>query len=173
MSLTPNFSGSQSLAYNNLITLTDTSTGSDNTITTRRVYIRTAQNTYLTTSGESTTSAYDSWNYADSSIQLNVLTASTAPEITVEWYAGSTLTYTKTIAFDFNLYDYVFAIGKLSDQTGNPLVLGDTNYYQSFIQFIVNLTNSENAITYASDIYSAQGALNQNQQMINNESFYF
>lgn len=172
MALTdPNFTATQSLAYNNLITLTDTSTGVDLTLTNRRVTILTANGTYLVQSG--TTTNYENWSYADSQIVLNVLTQSTAPEITVQWYAGSTLMYEKTITFDFDLGDYIFMLGVLQAQTSSPIVLQDNNYYQNSIQFIVNLFNSENAITIGDDIYSAQGALNQNQQMINNEAFYF
>lgn len=171
MPLTPNFSATQSIAYNNLITLTDDSTGVDGTITNRRVYIQTATGSYLVQSGTATN--YENWDYSDVQIQLDVLTMSTAPEITVEWYAGAVLTYTKTITFDFDLGDYVFMLGILASQTSSPGVLQDNNYYQNSIQFIVNLFNSENAITIGDDIYSAQGALNQNQQMINNEAFYF
>lgn len=171
---TPHISATQSIAYNNLITLTDDSVGTDNTLTTRRIYIRTASNRYLTpTQQSSTTPAYTTWSYADATIPLDVLTESTSPEITVEWYAGDTLLYTFTDTFDFDLGDYVFQLGKLASQTSSPGVLQDNNYYSNLMQFIVNLDNSEKAITYGDDIYSAQNALNQNQNMINNESFYF
>lgn len=167
----PNFTATQSLAYNNLITLSDTSIGIDLTLTNRRVYILTATGSYLVPSG--TTTNYFDWSYANSQIQVDVLTQSTAPQITVEWYAGSTLMYTKTITFDFDLGDYVFMLGILASQTSSPGVLQDSNYYNSSIQFIVNLFNSENAIEYGDDIWSAQGALNANQKLIENESFYF
>lgn len=162
---TPQISATQSIAYNNLITLNDTSIGSDGTLTSRKIYIRLADGTYLANGTV--------WPYADASVVLNILTQSTAPEITIEWLAGSTVVYTYTNTFDFNLYDYVFALGLLSDQTGEPGVIQDTNYYNNFMKFIVNLVNSENAILYGGDIFSAQGALNVNQNMILNESKYF
>jgi len=173
MPLTPSITATQSIAYNNIITLTDASSGTDNTITTRRVYIRTATNQYLTESGSSSTPAYITWSYADATIPLSVLTEATSPEITVEWYAGSTLVYTFTDTFVFNLQDYVFMLGVMADQTSSPGVLQGTNYYYNSIQFIVNLFNSENAIDPGEDIYSSQGALNRNQVMIDNESIYF
>ncbi len=171
MAISPNFSASQSIAYNNLITLVDTSTGSDLTLTNRRVYIVTADGSYLVQSGN--TNNYTDWAYGLSSIQLDVLTAATSPEITVQWYAGDTFVTEKTISFCFDLQDYVFMLGKLSNQTGSPGILQDTSYYNSMIQFIVNLDNGENAITYGDDIYSSQGALNRNQVFITNEDFYF
>ena len=173
MPLTPNFSASESLASNNEITLNDTSVGTDLTITTRRVYIRLANGNWLTEAGESTTIAYEDWDYADSSIVLDVLTQSTACTITVEWYAGSTLTYTKTITWCFNLYDYLAALQILQGNTSSPSQVQDTNFYSNLMQFIVNLFNEENAITYGDDIYSSQNAMNQNNFMIVNEGDFF
>jgi hypothetical protein len=162
---TPQISATQSIAYPNLITLTDDSIGSDGTLTNRKISIRLADGTYLANGLD--------WPYADAQIVLDILTQSTAPEITITWLAGSTVVYTFTDTFDFNLYDYIFALGLLSDQTGDPGVIQDSNYYSNFMKFIVNLVNSENAILYGGDIYSAQGQLNLNQQMILNESKYF
>lgn len=173
MPLTPNFSASESLANPNEITLNDTSTGSDGTITTRRVYIRLANGNWLTEAGESTTVAYESWSYSDSSIVLDVLMQSTACSIEVDWYAGSTLTYTKTIEFCFNIYDYLAALEILQGNTSSPDQVQGTNYYNNLMQFVVNIFNQENAITYGGDIYSSQGAMNRNRLIIDNENYYF
>lgn len=174
MPLSVSISATQSIAYPNLITLTDSSTGSDGTITIRRVYIRTSTGTYLTDGQvESSSPSYTEWPYADATIQLDVLTEASSVEITVQWLAGSTVVYTYTDTFCFDLQDYVFALGILSNQTGSPGVLQDTNYYNNFMQFIVNLFCAETAITKADDIYSSQGSLNRNQLMMNNENFYF
>jgi hypothetical protein len=173
MPLNPNFSATESLADPNEITLTDTSTGSDGTITTRRVYIQLANGNWLTEAGESTTVAYESWAYADTSIVLDVLTKSTACTITVEWYAGAVLTYSVTEEFVFNIYDYLFALETLQGVTSEPDLIQDTGFYSNFIKLIVDIFNSENAITYGGDIYSSQEALNRNNLMIENEAYYF
>jgi hypothetical protein len=173
VALTPNFSSSESIASPNLVTFTDTSTGSDGTITTRRIYIRLANGNWLTTAGESTTSAYESWSYSDSSIQLDLLTQSTTGSVTVEWYAGSTLTYTKTILMEWDLYDYLFAFELIQSQTATPKIIQDTNYYSNFFMFITNIWSSEAAVTYGDDLYSSQQCLNQNQLLIDNSDFYF
>jgi hypothetical protein len=165
MALTPSISGSQSIAYPNLVTFTDTSTGTDLTITNRKIYVTDADGTELADGID--------WSYANASTQLDLLTQSTSPAVRVDWLAGSTVVYTYSTTFCFNLYDYVFALGLLSDLTGAPQTLQDANYYSNFMQFIVNLFNSESAITYAGDIYSSQNALNLNQNLINNEAFYF
>lgn len=173
MALTPNFSSSESLSTLANITFLDTSSGADLTITTRRIYVRLANGNWLTTAGESTTSAYESWDYADASITLALLTESTTANVTVEWYAGATLTYTKTILTIWDLYDYVFAFELIQSQTATPNIIQDNNYYQNFFKFITNLWSAEAAVTYGDDLYSSQSALNVNQNLINNESMYF
>jgi len=104
---------------------------------------------------------------------MNVLTQSTAPTIRVQWCAGAVVVDTYTDTFCFDLYDYVFALGLLSNQTGNPSIIQDANYYSNFTQFIVNLFNAESAIEFGGDVYSAQSALDRNQNLINNDSLYF
>lgn len=173
MPLVPAFSATQSLGYNDLITFTDDSTGADATITERRIYVQLANGNYLTTAGESTVEVYTLWDYADLTTQLSLLSEATAPSIRVDWLAGSTVVYTVTTTFDFNLQDYIYAYGLLQYQTSNPRIIQDKDYYFNFIQFIVNLFNSENAITIGGDIFSAQGALDRNQFMMQEEQLYF
>ncbi len=170
----PLVSATQSIAYNNLITLQDDSSGSDVTLTTRRVYIRTATNQYLTNGqGVSSTPAYTEWAYGDATILLDILMEATSPEITVQWFAGSTQMYEFTDTFCFDLEQYVFALGLLADQTSSPGVIQDTSYYGNFGQFIVNLFCAEAAIDPGEDIYSSQNALNKNTLFIQKEAFYF
>jgi len=173
MAITPNFSSSESLSTLANVTFTDTSTGADLTLTTRRIYVRLANGNYLTTDGESTTAAYESWDYADAAITLALLTESTTANVTVDWYAGAVLTYTKTILTIWDLYDYVFAFELIQSQTATPSIINDQNYYSNFFKFITNIWSAEAAVTYGDDLYSSQSALNVNQNMINNESNYF
>lgn len=173
MPLSADFSASQSLANNNQITLTDNSTGSDATITTRRIYIRLPNGNWLNENGESTTEVYTDWSYSSSTKTLDVLDESTSCSITVNWYASSTLTYTKTEEYCFNLYDYLFALEVLQGNTSSPSQVQDAAFINNMMQFIVNIFNAENAITYGGDIYSSQEALNRNQLMIDNDNFYF
>ncbi len=168
------FSVTQSLAEPSQITLTDTSSGSDATLTTRRIYILLANGNWLQDDGsESSTEAYIIWPYGDTSITLDVLGGSTACSITVNWYDNSTFKYTADDAFCFNLQDYLAALQILQGNTSSPDQLQDTPYYNNLMQFIVNLFNEENAIEFDGDIFSSQGAMNRNQLMINNEALYF
>lgn len=174
MPLSADFSSSESLSTLSNVRFLDISTGSDSGLTERRIYVRLPNGNWLVEGGvESTTEAYTTWPIADSSITINLLTQSTSASVRVDWLTGATVTYTKTHAQEWNLYDYVFGFGLLQNQTASPRIIQDVNYYSNFFAFITNIWNSENAIFAADDIYSSQGALNVNQNMINNAQLYF
>lgn len=170
---TASFSVTESLAIPNQITLTDTSVGDDAGLTSRRIYLTLANGNWLTEDGESETEAYTEWPIADSSITLDILEQSTAANITVGWYTGSTRTYVAQDEFCFNLFDYIAGLQILQGNTSSPDQVQDNGYYMNMIQFIVNLFNEEMAIEYGGDVYSSQSAMNRNALMINNMSFYF
>ena len=71
MALTPLFTSSQTVGLPNIITITDTSTGSDVLVTQRRVYLIKQDGTYLVPVG--TTTDYIVWDYADVSIDIDAL----------------------------------------------------------------------------------------------------
>ena len=83
MPLVPNFTASQYSGTPSVITLTDTSTGSDGTIAKRRVYLLQANGTFLVPAG--TTTEYIEWDLVDVSIALDVLSQDSALSITVQW----------------------------------------------------------------------------------------
>lgn len=173
MALTANFSSSEGLSNLDQVTFLDTSTGSDGGLTSRRIYIRLANGNWLTTAGESTTSAYETWDIGDTSIVLSLLSSSTTASVTVNWMTGSTVTYTKTILSEWDLYDYVFLFGLLSVQTSAPTRDTNTGYWQNSFKMVTNLFQSESAVTYMDDLYSSQAALDRNQLFITNENLYF
>lgn len=174
MALTPNFTATESLSSNNLVTFTDTSLGTDLTITTRRIYVVLANGKWLSTGGvQNATSTYMTWSYADSSTIIDLLKQSQAANVTVEWYAGATLTYTKTILIEWNLYQVLFLYSLLSAQTSSPVVNTNQGYWPNSWIFCTNLFESEQAVELMDDLYSAQASLDRNQQIINNENLYF
>jgi len=171
---TPNFSTSESLSSNNLVTFSDTSTGDDILLTSRRISILLANGKWLDTEGvESTTIVYHTWAIGDASVELNLLTRSISGTVTVDWLTGSTATYTKTIDCEWDLWDYVFLFGLLSAQTSYPARTSNSDYWQNSFKMITNLFQSEQAITLMSDIYSSQGALDRNYYMITRQNNFF
>jgi len=174
MAIIPNFTSSESLSQNNYVTFTDTSTGSDGTLTTRRIYVVLANGNWLTTGGvESTTEAYMTWSYASDATTIDLLTESTSANVTVEWYAGTTMVYEKTILMEWDLYDYVFLFGLLSAQTSYPAINDNQGYWPNSFAMITNLFQSEQAVELMDDLYSSQASLDRNQYFINNSNLFF
>lgn len=165
MPLVPNFTSTESLSSPNLVTFSDTSTGSDGTITTRTITVVYA---------DGTTQTFD-WVYTDASIQVNLLTKSQAATVTVEWFAdpSNPYVYVSVQDMEWNLYDYLFLFGLLSTQTSKPTIISDLNYYSNTAQMIVNLFQAEKAILKMSDVYSAQSSLDRNFFLMSNQNLYF
>ncbi len=173
MPITANFSATESLSTLANVTFLDTSTGSDVGLTSRKIFVRLANGNFLTTAGESTTSASEDWDIGDTSITLALLSQSTVANVTVQWLTGSAITYTKTVLTIWNLYDYIFSFGLIQSQTATPTIINDVSYYSKFFEFITNIWSSEAAVIYGNDLYSSSACLSRNQWLINNADNYF
>ena len=166
MPLVPNFTSTESLSSPGTITFTDTSTGSDNTLTVRTITLTYADGTVGSPIG---------WNIGQASITIaNLVPRSTTASVTVNWLDGATVVYTKTILMEWDLFDYVFMFGLIQTQTSTGgSILQDQNYLFNSMNYIVNLTNSETACNLIDDAYSSQSALDRNYALSQNQSKYF
>jgi hypothetical protein len=172
MPLVPNFTASQFSGTPSVITLTDTSTGSDVAITSRRVYLLQANGTFLVPAG--TTTDYVVWDLVDTSIDLDVLSQDSALSITVQWMSSTnTIVTSKTISFAFTAYNETFYYGLTESQVANSNLSASTNWYQSKLVLRVEIDSADQAITFASDIYSAQAALNRATYISTNQALFF
>jgi hypothetical protein len=158
MPISPSFTASQNSGTPNLIFLTDTSTGSDVTITKRRIYLLQSNGTYLVPAGTNTD--YIEWALVDTTTSLNVLIQDTALSITVQWLtAGNVEVASVTTSFAFTAYNETFYYGLTESQVANANLTASTNWYQT--------------ISFASDIFSAQAALNRATFISTNQSYFF
>jgi len=172
MPLVPNFTASQYSGTPSVITLTDTSTGSDVTIASRRVYLLQANGTFLVPAG--TTTDYIVWDLVDTSIDLDVLSQDSALSITVQWMSGiQTVVTSKTISFAFTAYNETFYYGLTESQVANSNLSASVNWYQTKLVLRVEIDSADQAITFASDIYSAQAALNRATYISTNQAYFF
>ena len=172
MALTPNFSISQSIGLPNEVVITDTSTGSDAAITQRRVYIQNSLSEYLVESG--TTTTYEPWAYADSSIVLDILTQATAVTVTVDWLdVNNAVLYTKTSTANLDLYDEQFLYNLAANESQHLLLLQDTDYLMNTFKLRVFVDNADNAIEIGNNVFTAQANLDKAQLLIDNEDVYF
>ena len=150
MPLSPNFTASQNSGTPNLIFLTDTSTGSDGTITKRRIYLLQSNGTYLVPTGTATN--YIEWALVDVTTSLNVLIQDTALSITVQWLTASNVVVaTKTTSFAFTAYNETFYYGLTESQVANANLTASTNWYQTKMILRVELDSAYQAISFASD----------------------
>lgn len=172
MSFNPNFSVSQTIGAPSIIILTDTSTGSDVGITQRRVYLQLSDNTYLVPTG--TTTNYIVWNYADSSIEIDVLNQDEAVSITVQWLSVTNVVlYSKKNLALFSMYNKIFFSGLQGRQASTPNITQDENYYTNRSILWGHIVSAMNAVEIGIDIYGAQNSIDKATYMINNQSEFF
>lgn len=174
MALTPNFTSSQNSGNPLLLTLQDTSTGSDVLITSRRVYLLKSDGTYLVPTG--TTTNYIVWAYNLPSIDISVLTQDYALSIQVDWInVSGTVLYTKTVASGFTAYSETFYYNLTQGQVTiqSPNIALSTNYYQNKMLLRVLIDSGNQAISFASDIYSASICYDSASYLIANTKFNF
>jgi hypothetical protein len=173
MSLTANFTTSQTYGIPNSINFLDTSTGTDNTITSRRIYLKTAANTYLVE--KDTTTDYEVWNYSDATITLDVLEKDYALQVTVEWLNSSNaVIYTKTYdALGFTLYNETFDYQLTQILSGNPLIINDNNFFPNKSELRTNIDGGNQAIFFATDLFSAQQCYDRATGLRLGSQYYF
>lgn len=172
MPLTPNFSTSQSSGYPSRINFTDTSTGSDVNIVTRHVYMQVFNGTFLVETG--TTTDYEIWDYADSTITLDVLDKDYALTITVEWLGVSGVFITsKQYTLGFTLYNETADYQFTQILAGNPLLINDNKFFQHKSDLRTYIDSGNQAVEFASDTYNAQQAYDKATEIVDKSQYLF
>lgn len=172
MPFSPNFSTSQVLGLPNQIVFTDTSTGSDSNIASRRVYMQTAANIYLVELG--TTTNYEVWSILDTTVTYDVLSKDYALYVTVEWLNASNIVlYNKQFLLGYTLYNESFDYQMTQRLTGNPLLINDDSFFEYKSELRVSIDSGDQAISLASNIYNAQQAYDRATKLRVNSQYYF
>lgn len=171
MSLSPAFTVTQSSISPQNVTLTNTSTGSDPSITAIRVYVSDAYGNYLSGNG---TINYTTWSYSDSTITLSILTQDTAANIRLDFVDidGNVIA---TIDNNFPLSEFgkQFFYYLVQLQGLKPSVYWDADYVNSMCMFWLNVVGGDNAIDNGNDLAAAQNCYNREIYMMNNQDLYF
>jgi len=171
MAFAESFSVSQSALTPSVVTVTDTSTGTDGAITQRRVYVSTEDGTYLTGDG---TVDYDVWAFADASTNLDILDENTAASIRVDWLSSANvILYTLTNQYCLPQYAKNFAYYLVQMQANTVTVVQDSTYFSNLAQFWTNLRGAINAIEVSDDLSASQNCLNRCTEMETNQAKYF
>ena len=147
-------------------TIQDTSTGSDVAITDRVITLYNVDNSVF--------GVFDFPLSSGSSITLLPLITDVALNVKVSWNNSSGVSlYTSTQIYAFTQYGEQFYYQLTQNQTSNPNIVVDFNYYINKLKLRVELDSAVQAINTGSDIYSAQGCINRYNFLINNQNFFF
>lgn len=171
MAISPSFTVSQSAITPSSFTVNDTSTGTLDTITQRRLYVSDAYGNYLTGDG---TVDYTEWSIANASITLNVLTEDLAVDIKVEWLNSSngivnSLDNTYPLS-EFNKQFLYYLVQNLGLKPGT---LQDTNFAGNLGVFWTNIIAGINAVEYGNDIAAGQNCFSRATYMRLHEDLFF
>jgi len=172
MAIVENFTATQALGFPSQIAFTDTSTGSDGAIASRRIYLVDYSGNYIVEDGTSTD--YEVWAYADATITLDLLEIDMALYITVQWLnSGGGVLYEKTELTLFRLYSITYYIYLIKTQSSNIKLRENANFYLNEIRLLCSMQEAYDAVYYAGDIASAQAALTRAKQLVDNPSYFF
>jgi len=176
MPLTPNFSTSQPPGQPSVITVTDSSTGSDGAIASRRVYLVDYEGNYIVES-TNTTTTYTPWPLVDTSIDIDCLTEDMALSVVVTWNdVNGVQLYTDTQLTGFTSFNEEFNYSLIQGlaAVGNPsYILQDNQFFQNMMKLRVFIDGGNQAVSLGGDITSAQNCYNLATVMTDAQNYYF
>lgn len=172
MAYVQNFTASQNITTPTIVTLDDTSTGSDPLITGRVVYIQTYDDSYLTPTGNSGNGI--NWTLpSGSSIDIDCIDKDYSLNITVNWVGGSTILYTKTILFNLNAYSRTYRYKLYKAIAANPRQIDNANFFNVLSNLTTYIDGANEAVSLGADITLGQLCNDKAKFYIDNPSLAF
>lgn len=156
------------------ILFTDTSTGSDVLVTSRRIYVSDTNGDFIVESGTST--EYEVWAIPlATTITLDLLTSDKAVKIVVQWLdVTNVVLYDYTIdAIGFTEFNEEFLYGQTQLMTANPLLINDNNFWNNYTKVRTLIDAGNKAILFASDLYNAQLCYDAATAIQDESQYYF
>ncbi len=172
MSLVVAFAAGQVPSTPKNITLIDETTGSDGSVTQRRVYITDALGNYLVPNG--TTTNYITWgNFpGTTTLTVTVLEVNTACNILVDWCTSDgTVVDSDSNTFCFDEFAKQFGYSLCQGIT--PPITLNTNYSSSLAKLWIAIKGAENAVVFANDISASQNQLNEANYLQQYQTLFF
>lgn len=175
MAYIPAFSTSQTLGSPSDVNFTNSSTGTDGSITALRIYFQQANGSFLVPEG--TTTEYVVWVLADTSTTIeDLLSISTdsAFLVTVEWVnSGGTVLYSSQQYVGYTLYWETFFYQLVQAASGNPLNMNDNSFRNNMSELRDCIDSGNQAIEFFSDLYAAQQCYTAAAILVNNGVNFF
>lgn len=181
MPITVSFTVNQTVGAPQAINIVDTSTGSDVTAVSRRVYITNQAGSYLTEGPTISTSiAYTEWPLADGNNLTidDILATDMAVNVTLSYVdINGVAVATDTSLEGFTMYNETFYYSLTQMQaTQNqppPMIIQDVNYYYNKMVLRENIDDGNQAILYGNDITTAQNAYDRATYQVLNQNLFF
>ena len=172
MSFTPSFTTSQTIGIPNIIDFNDDSAGSDGAISSRRIYFVRYNGAYLVPSG--TTTDYVVWAYASPTKSVDILTYDQSLSIIVQWLdVSDTVLYTKTILFNYAMYNNDFNYSLVYDEATGLASLNSTNWLMGRMKLYVALNDATTSVEAMSNITNAQSADDRGTYLRENKQLFY
>lgn len=174
MSLSVNFTNSQSYGSPSNLSFLDISTGSDVLVTGRRIYLIDENGNYIVESGVVTN--YNLWAGfpGTTSITLDLFLSDKAFSGRVDWVnSGGAVLYTKPILSHSPMYAKDYYIFLIKSQQSNRKLQSHANFWPNTLRLIGEIKFAYDSINLMSDISACQSSLDRAADLINNPSNFF
>lgn len=177
MPITADFTTSQVVGNPAEIVITDTSTGSDPSASTRRVYLQNALGEYVVPDGNPS-DEYILWPIGDGPLTIDVLDEDAALSITLAYVdSGGTVLASDTQLCGFTLYNETFYYSLTQAQAMQnqppPMIMQDTQYYNNKMKLRVEIDSGNQAISLGGDITTAQECYDRATYLRINQNDFF
>lgn len=164
MAIVASFSLTQSTDSTSF-TLTDTSTGTDGTLTGRRILLYKADGSLFTPA--------IAWAIGSTTKTVSILDKDYALNIVVFWDTAVSGAYTATKIYAFRGFGKAYLFGLIQAETANPNIVTDKEYDRTKNILVVELDNAVQAIDVGSDYYAAQRCIDRYTSLIQHANLYF
>lgn len=171
MALTQSFTAVQPYGNPSNITFTDTSTGSDVNVISRKIYVKKADGSYIVEEGNPNN--YITWAIADAAITLELLTEDVATEITIQWVKISSVGYSQVQKISFTQFNEIFDYGLTQMLAANPLLINDNDFFPHKANLRISIDSGNQAMILAGDLYAAQQCYDRATALRLSSQYYF
>lgn len=168
MPLTPAFTIANNIVNTNTFVLTDTSTGTDGTVTKIVVFVYDVANNQI--AGSPFTFAYT----LNAAYNLSVLTQDMSANVVVQWQTvANAVQATSAQIFAFTGYSEWSIYGLIQQVAANNSLLRDKNFYDNLSYTITDIDSANKSITTGSSIFNAEAMILLAQYKLNNQNLFF
>jgi len=145
----------------------------DGSVVTRRLYVSDDTGAFLVEEGSDL--EYSVWDYADSTIQLDLLSKDYAVKIVCQW-----LDVNDDIVADYTIdgtgfvqYNENFSYQLTQLLAANPLLFGDNNYRKNKSDLRDAIDSGNQALTQATSLYNAQRCYDIGTELRLSSQYFF